>query len=83
MNLAIAFTLSGNERAVARLKRDYGAAMGESNLKDAFELMTSQASAGLLDYRQVAGEVKEAENFQAFMAAYKQRLKDQKLSGIN
>jgi hypothetical protein len=83
MNLAIALTLSGNERAVARLRRDHGPAMGESDFKDAFDLVTSQAPAGLLDYRQVAGEVKEAENFQAFMTAYKQRLKDQKLSGIN
>jgi tetratricopeptide (TPR) repeat protein len=83
MNLAIALTLSGNERAVARLKRDFGAAMSEGTFKDAFELITSQPPAGLLDYRQVAGEVKEVKNFQAFMAAYKQRLKDQKLSGIN
>ena len=82
-NLAISLTLSGNERAVARLRRDYGAPMAESELKDAFQLIASPAELGFIDHRTIGEKVSEAENFQNFMAAYRERLKKGELSAIN
>jgi len=83
LNLAIALTLSGNERAVDKLRTDFGKAMAVTPFGDAFRLIATPQSAGLIDYRTITGKVKDAENFQTFMAAYMGRLKKQNLSGIN
>lgn len=83
MNMAIALTLSGNQRAVNRLREDFLEGMDATPYKEAFRLIASDETQGLADYRTIAGKVKLAENFQGFMAAYKERLKAQNLSGIN
>ena len=82
LNYAIALTLSGNERALSRVRGDYGAAMEKSSLKDAFKLITTPTPLGLTDPSQVSIRVKEVENFQTYMAAYRERLKKQTLSDM-
>ena len=79
---AIDRTQNGNERAVSRVRGDYGAAMEKSSLKDAFKLITTPTPLGLTDPAQVPIRVKEVENFQTFMAAYRERLKNQSLSDL-
>jgi tetratricopeptide (TPR) repeat protein len=83
LNLAVALTLSGNQRGVARIRQEYGQAMGETQLRDAFNLVTSPNTVGLVDYRTIAGKVKEATDFGTFMAAYRERLKSGELSRVN
>ena len=83
LNMAIALTLSGNQRSVNKLRDDYLDVMDATPYKEAFRLIASEETQGLADYRTIAGKVKIAENFQGFMAAYKERLKAQNLSGIN
>ena len=82
LNYAIALTLSGNERALERARKDFSASMGKSRLKDAFRLITATTSLGLLDPGMVSARVKEAENFQTFMTAYRERLKKENLSDL-
>ena len=82
LNYAIALTLSGNEGALSRVRGDYGAAMEKSSLKDAFKLITTPPPLGLTDPSQVSIQVKEVENFQTFMAAYRERLKKENLSDL-
>jgi len=82
LNLAIAFTLSGNERALARLRRELGPSMDATDFKDAFRLVASSDSIGLIDPTSVAGKVKSVENFQTFLAEYRERLKTEVLSGV-
>jgi hypothetical protein len=82
LNLAIALTLSGNERAVDRLRRDYAEVMGSTSFRDAFLLIVSPGSRGLADYRTIANKVGVAEKFQGFMATYRERLKAENLSKI-
>ncbi len=83
LNLAIALTLSGNERSLNRLRSDYGEAMEASTYREAFRLIASPQTVGLIDYGSIADKVKDVENFQAFMTAYRDRLSHQKLSSIN
>ena len=83
LSLAIALTLSGEERAVSRVRRDYGAAMETGPYKGAFRLIAGPQSAGLIDYRTVASRVSEVENFQAFLTDYNERLREQKRSAVN
>ena len=83
LNIAIAMTLSSNERGIDRLRRDFGAAMDDSRFRDAFRLIASPDTLGLISYASIAGKVADVENFQTFMAAYQERLKERKLSAIN
>ncbi len=82
LNLATVLTLSGNQRAVNRLRKDYGAAMDATPFRDAFRLIAGVQSLGLVDYRTIGGKVAQAEKFQGFMGAYRERLKGGKLSDV-
>ena len=83
LNMGIAMTLSGNERGIDRLRLDYGEAMDDSPFRDAFRLIASPETFGLINYTSIAGKVKDVKNFQTFMSAYQERLKARKLSEIN
>ena len=82
LSLAITLTLSGNERAVDRLRRDYAEAMGNTSFGDAFLLIASLGAQGLADYRTIADKVGVAEKFKGFMAAYREQLRVAKLSSL-
>ncbi|NVK17421.1 MAG: hypothetical protein HWE30_01855 [Methylocystaceae bacterium] len=83
LNLAVAYTLGGNERGVGRVRADYGNAMEETALRDAFRLIASRENAGMLDPRTINQLIKPAENFSSFMTEYQERLKAGELSAIN
>ena len=83
LNLAIAFTLSGNERGLIRLRDDYRVEMAKTTFADAFNLIASPDALGLIDYRTIAGRVKEVSNFGTFLAAYRERVKSGQLSRTN
>jgi len=83
LNLAVAYTLGANERGVARIRADYGPAMEQTTLRDAFRLIASRENAGMLDPRTITQLVKPAENFSSFMTEYQERLKAGQLSAIN
>jgi len=76
LNLGVSLVLGGNERGLARVREKYEAQMNESAYADAFQLITSASSRGLIDFRTVSRRVKEVESFQAFMAAYQERLNE-------
>jgi hypothetical protein len=57
--------------------------MDESRFRDAFRLIASPDTMGLISYPSIAGKVADAENFQTFMSAYQEHLKERKLSEIN
>ena len=79
----IALTLAGDERGVARLRAEYGDAMAKTELARGFELIAGQSALMGVNRADVAGEVKDAEGFKTFLSAYKERLREQELSGIN
>lgn len=83
LNYAIALTLGGNDRAIGRVNRDFGAAMAETQLAEAFNLIATPERFGLLDISQVADKVREAEAFGTFLAEYKEQLATTPLSAIN
>ncbi len=83
LNMGIAMTLSGNERGIDRLRLDYGEAMDDSPFRDAFRLIASPDTFGLISYKSIAGKVKDVKNFQTFLSIYQDRLKARKLSEIN
>ena len=82
LNLATAYTLSNNEKALVRLRRDFGEPMERTNFSDAFKLVAAPLSLGLIDPKSVANRVKMVTNFRSFMDKYKDQVKGGKLSSI-
>lgn len=83
LDWATALTLSEDERAVASIRSRYGAAMDRTGVKEAFDLITTPPESGVIDYRTVSDRIKQAEDFKSFLAAYRERLRSEGLSGIN
>jgi len=73
LNLAIALTLSGNERSLNRLRVDFGQSMEKSPYRDAFRLIASPQTKGLIDYKTIADKLDDIENFRSFLTAYQNR----------
>lgn len=82
LNLATAYTLSGNERALSRLRGDFGGAMARTDLKDAFELVAQPLALGMIDPGSISDRVKVVTNFRTFLDKYKERLKQERLSNL-
>lgn len=83
LQLATAFTLSGNERGLTRLRADYGVGMAKTQIGEAFNLVASPNAIGLVDYRLITEKVKEVSGFGTFLAAYRERVKSGELSQLN
>ncbi|MFA7430740.1 MAG: tetratricopeptide repeat protein [Rhodospirillaceae bacterium] len=83
LDWATALTLAQDEGGVRNLRRRYAEAMNRTPLARAFELITTPPEQGLIDYRTVADRIKQAEDFRAFLAAYRDRLRTDGLSAIN
>ena len=83
MNLAVSMALGGDERGINKIIRDFGSSMDKTSYKDAFRLIASPDATGLIDSGSVARTVSVASNFKNFMAAYKKKIKDGKLSQMN
>ena len=83
LDLAVAMTLSGNERGVAKLDQDFGKAIEGTALKDAFRLIVSGPVRGLTDPGTIAAKVKDITNFQSYMNDFREKLKESSLSSIN
>ncbi len=83
LNLATAMTLSGNERGLARVRANFGAAMDQTEFAKAFDLIAARPAAGLISPESVDARVAVAQNFKSFLTAYRERLEKNPLSAIN
>jgi hypothetical protein len=83
LDLATAFTLSGNERALGKLRVDYGPQMADGPYAEAFALIASPTDFNLIDRDRIPQTVRTAANFQTFLNNYRERLAMEPLSAIN
>jgi hypothetical protein len=83
LNWAVNLAMAGQERTLNMLKRRYGEPMALSPYAQAFSLITSSPTQGLIDYRTLADKVDEVEEFQGFLATYRDQLEKSQLSAIN
>jgi hypothetical protein len=83
LNLATAYTLSGNERAIQRIRNNFSGPMAKTTLKEAFDLVAQPLSIGMIDPGSIAGRVKTVTNFRSFLDTYKERLKSERLSDLS
>lgn len=83
LHWATALSLASNDPALAQLRARFGREMAATAYRDAFDLLTVEAPAETIDQRSIAARIKEAEQFQSFMAAYRERLRAEGLAAIN
>lgn len=81
IDLATAYTLAGDRRALDDLARRFGKAMAESGKADSFTLLTSDF--GKANLAAVADELAGVERIQAFIASYRARVRKDGLSNLN
>jgi len=80
---ATALTLAGDETAVSLLRQRYMDALTETPFENAFDLVTASPEAGLIDVASVGGKIRQAERFRNYLTAYRERLREERLSAIN
>ncbi|MDB5409273.1 MAG: Conserved exported protein of unknown function, partial [Rhodospirillales bacterium] len=83
LNWGTALSLAGDEDGLGTLAEHYETAMEASPYKDAFRVVTGAGVPAVGDIRQVADKVAQVSDLQGFMAGYRQRLANEKLSAIN
>ncbi|MBI4966791.1 MAG: tetratricopeptide repeat protein [Rhodospirillales bacterium] len=83
LNWAVALIMGNDERGLAKLRRTFLPYMEATAYKDAFHLMTNEPNADGVDSGRGLSRIKEVENFQSFMAGYRDRLRSERLSAIN
>lgn len=83
LNWAVNLAMAGQERTLNMLKRRYGEVMSQSPYAEAFSLITSSPTQGLIDYRTLSDRVDEVEEFKGFLATYRDQLEKSQLSAIN
>lgn len=79
----IVFAWSSAVGHKAEIRAEYGEAMAKSELAKGFDLIAGQSALTGVGRADVPGEVEEAQGFQTFLSAYKERLREQGLSSIN
>jgi hypothetical protein len=86
LSWAAVLTLEGEQKALAKLRSEFGAAMTGTAAAAAFNVIADDNNAAAAaggTPNQIADRVAQIGALQNFMAAYKQRLANDKLSAIN
>ena len=83
LSWATALVLANDERGLASLRRNYGAAMVGTAYADGFSLLTSALDRETPNMPEIAAKIKEVEGFRGFLQDYRKRVQDSGLSGIN
>lgn len=80
---ATALVLGNDERGLAGLRRNYGAAMVGTPYAEGFGLLTSALDREAPNMPEISAKIKEVEGFRGFLQDYRKRMQDRGLSAIN
>ncbi|MEC9346179.1 MAG: hypothetical protein VYB54_08125 [Pseudomonadota bacterium] len=83
LRYAIASSLAGDQPALTRLRNDFGERMNGQPEWPAFQVVTAEDSRDSAEFRNLAAEIAQVDRFEAFMSAYRDRLRSTPLSAIN
>jgi tetratricopeptide (TPR) repeat protein len=83
LNLAIAYALAGDAEGLRSVRERFGDKMNVGATKDAFGLVTSITEGGAVSDKALSARFAELQEFQQFMAGYREKLKSSALSAIN
>jgi hypothetical protein len=80
---ATALTLAGDETAVSLLRQRYMDHLAGTPFENAFDLVTATPEAGLIDVSSLGSKIRQAERFRNYLTAYREKLREDRLSAIN
>ena len=83
LNLAIAYALAGDAEGLRSVRDRFGDKMNVGATKDAFGLVTAVTEGGAVSDKALSARFAELQEFQQFMAGYREKLKSSALSAIN
>lgn len=83
LRFAIASSLAGDRTALAELRRSFGERMKGQPEWPAFQVVTAEDRRDSAEFRNLAAEIAQVDQFEAFMTSYRDRLRDRPLSAIN
>ena len=83
LDWATALTLAGDETAVSLLRQRYMDHLAGTPFENAFDLVTATPEAGLIDVSSLGGKIRQAERFRNYLTAYREKLREDRLSAIN
>ena len=83
LRLAVALALAHDRAALKRVRKRYAEAMKGGADRDAFNLISSTVDRKKLSFRELPAAVAQVASFEAFMASYRERVRNQSLSAIN
>jgi hypothetical protein len=81
LNLAVAHTLAGDRPALEALRAEWGAAMSAGPHAEAFTLLAEDLDPDSV--ATIAQQLAQVDRVQAFMASYRERLRETQLSDLN
>lgn len=81
LNLAVAHTLAGDRPALEALRAEWGAAMSAGPHAEAFALLAEDLDPDSV--ATIAQQLAQVDRVQAFMASYRERLRETQLSDLN
>ncbi|MBV8165830.1 MAG: hypothetical protein JO021_03480, partial [Alphaproteobacteria bacterium] len=83
LNLAIAYALAGDAEGLRSVRERFGDRMTTGATKDAFGLVTSITEGGAVSDKALSARFADLQEFQQFMAGYREKLRSSSLSAIN
>lgn len=83
LRFAIASSLAGDRTALAELRRSFGERMQGQPEWPSFQVVTAEDRRDSAEFRNLAAEIAQVDQFEAFMTSYRDRLRDRPLSAIN
>jgi tetratricopeptide (TPR) repeat protein len=83
MQLAVSLSLAGDTDSLLTLRRNYARKMASLPEADAFMVFTAPDAGGAGDYRDLTAMVAQVSQLEAFMAGYREKVRDGSLWTIN
>lgn len=83
LNWAVSLSLSDNAEGLNRLRQLYASQMDNTAYREAFRLITNSTSGQPDDFMKLTERFEEIGRFQAFLSAYRDKLKEGSLSATN
>ncbi|MBT4565055.1 MAG: hypothetical protein HOC44_18930, partial [Rhodospirillaceae bacterium] len=83
VQLAVSYYMAGDTQSLRGLNRRYGDKMAKSPHAETFRVLTHKVDQSQTKFRDLAGQIARVADLEAFMASYRNKVKNGGLSAIN
>ena len=83
VQLAVSYYMAGDARSLKGLKSRYGDKMAKGPHAETFRVLTHKVDQSQTEFRDLAGQIARVADLEAFMASYRDKLKNGGLSALN